>query len=221
MTLDNDAVVHKKYSVERLAPDFISSTGTPAANILWVGCSDSWITETGALNVLPEETFVHRNLGNIVSNGDLSSTSAVEYAVDLLKVKHIVICGHYDCALVKADKDPGAIHGWYKDLQTLHKANDDFLCQHTEMGVDEKDRHLVEVYVLAEAEWLKKQPIVAKAIRQKGLQVHAFVFDKTTARCVRLVETPVKKTLIPPSRCGTSACTGSCNRSQLEKDTAF
>jgi len=139
-------------------------------------------------------------------------------------VKHIVICGHYDCALVKADKDPGAIHGWYKDLKKLHVANEEYLGPHADMEEEDRDRHLVEVYVLAEAEWIKKQPVVAKAIQERGLQVHAFVFDKHSAASVRLVEisdAPVKKSTAFPQRCGTAACTGSCLRSQLEKDTAF
>jgi len=214
--------VHKKYTVKPLSKDFIPSTGEPRAQILWVGCSDSWITETSALDVLPEEIFVHRNLGNIVSNGDLSSQSAMAYSVDLLKVKHVVICGHYDCGLIKADEDPTAIHDWYKDLRKLSAANEEYL--HGAMEAEDRDRHLVEVYVLAEAEWLKKQPTVAKAIQERGLQVHAFVFDKRRLACVRLVETPqnsAKKRSPFPQRCGTAECTGSCLRSELERDTAF
>jgi carbonic anhydrase len=81
------AVVQKKYTVEPLPSDFIPSLGRPEPQILWVGCSDSWITETASLDVLPEEAFVHRNLGAVLSNGDLSSRSAIDYCVNLLKVR--------------------------------------------------------------------------------------------------------------------------------------
>jgi carbonic anhydrase len=76
----------KRYVVLPVPKDLIPSQAVAKAQILWVGCSDSWITETSALDVLPEETFVHRNLGNVMSNGDLSSESAIAYSVDLLKV---------------------------------------------------------------------------------------------------------------------------------------
>jgi carbonic anhydrase len=86
MVLDVPAVVQKRYTVVPLSTDFIPSLGQPKANILWIGCSDSWITETSSLDVLPDETFVHRNLGAVVSNDDLSSQSAIAYSVELLKV---------------------------------------------------------------------------------------------------------------------------------------
>lgn len=76
----------RRYSILPVPADLIPSTGESKAQILWVGCSDSWITETAALDVLPQETFVHRNLGSVMSNGDLSSASAIAYCVDLLEV---------------------------------------------------------------------------------------------------------------------------------------
>lgn len=86
MLQDHAAAAQKQYKVLPVPKDLIPSLGEAKAQILWVGCSDSWITETSVLDVLPEETFVHRNLGNVMSNGDLSSESAIAYCVDLLKV---------------------------------------------------------------------------------------------------------------------------------------
>jgi carbonic anhydrase len=94
MPLATPAAVTQPYSVLPVPKDLIPSTGIKQANILWIGCSDSWITETSALDVLPEETFVHRNLGNVMSNGDLSSESAVVYCVDLLKASHVIFFGN-------------------------------------------------------------------------------------------------------------------------------
>ena len=76
----------RRYTLHPVPKDLIPSTGESKAQILWVGCSDSWITECAALDVLPQETFVHRNLGNLMSNGDLSSASAIAYCVELLEV---------------------------------------------------------------------------------------------------------------------------------------
>jgi carbonic anhydrase len=86
MPFDFHNVIKKQYSAVPVPKTFIPSSGAPKPQILWVGCSDSLILETEALGVLPEEIFVHRNLGNILSNRDLSSESAVEWCVDLLKV---------------------------------------------------------------------------------------------------------------------------------------
>ncbi|KFY26425.1 hypothetical protein V493_04103 [Pseudogymnoascus sp. VKM F-4281 (FW-2241)] len=183
---DVHRAARRRYSILPVPKDLIPSTGESKAQILWVGCSDSWITETAVLDVLPQETFVHRNLGSVMSNGDLSSASAIAYCVDLLEVKHIVVCGHYDCVLFKeATLAPTAIHGWYEDLSRLRAANDALL---PDVDSTERDRHLAEVYVLTEVEWLRSQPTVAKAIAERGLGVHAFVFDKEKEACVRLVE---------------------------------
>jgi carbonic anhydrase len=92
MLADHTQLASKQYKVEPVPKDLIASTGEKKANILWVGCSDSWITETSALDVLPEETFVHRNLGNVMSNGDLSSQSAISYSIDFLRVRTIALC---------------------------------------------------------------------------------------------------------------------------------
>ena len=86
MLQDIPQSVRAAYTIAPVPRDLIPSTSTKKAQILWVGCSDSWITETQTLDVMAEETFVHRNLGNVLSNGDLSSESAIQYAVELLKV---------------------------------------------------------------------------------------------------------------------------------------
>ncbi|KAL3420548.1 carbonic anhydrase [Phlyctema vagabunda] len=185
MPFDYPAILRAKYSAEPAPRDLIPTTGVPKPQILWVGCSDSIISETETLDVLSEELFVHRNLGNILSNGDLSSESAVEWAVGLLQVKHIVVCGHYNCALIKYSEEDNAeaLHGWYKDVTKLHTR---FSSSDVSQNSD-KSRQFEEIYVLAEVQWLKKQPIVKQAIEERGLQVHALVFDREKNHVVRLV----------------------------------
>jgi carbonic anhydrase len=86
MPIDFHAVVNKKYNVKPITKSFIPTNNGTKQQILWVGCSDSLILETETLGVEPEEIFVHRNLGNILSNGDLSSASAVEWCLENLRV---------------------------------------------------------------------------------------------------------------------------------------
>jgi carbonic anhydrase len=220
MPFDFDAVIHKEYDIVPVPRSFITSNGILKPQIMWVGCSDSLVLETLTIDVLPEEIFVHRNLGNILSNGDLSSESAVAWSVDLLKVRcssgigtllltvkvdHIIVCGHYGCGLTK-EENPKALYGWskcvitrlrqisrrlttYRDITKLHKMNDKFLDElNKKFDETSRDHRLEEVYTLAETDWLKKQPNVKAAIRDRGLQIHAFVYDKDKNACVRLVE---------------------------------
>ncbi|KAE9377448.1 carbonic anhydrase [Stipitochalara longipes BDJ] len=187
MPFDFNTAVRKRYVTLPVQRDFIPSSGTPTPQILWVGCSDSFIIETETLDVLPEELFVHRNLGNLLHNRDLSSESALDWCLDLLKVNHIVVCGHYDCALIR-ESDANEVHGWHK----LHRTNTEYLSKTNQsLNAQERDRILEEIYVLAETDWIRTQPNVKKAISNRGLQVHAFVYDKAQNRCVRLVESEI------------------------------
>jgi carbonic anhydrase len=86
MPFDFNAAVRKQYNILPVSPSLIESQSSAKQHILWVGCSDSLVSETDSLDVDREEIFVHRNLGNLLSNGDLSSQSAIAWAVDLLKV---------------------------------------------------------------------------------------------------------------------------------------
>ncbi|ESZ90891.1 carbonic anhydrase [Sclerotinia borealis F-4128] len=156
----------------------------PKVNVLWIGCSDSLVSETDVLtNVERSEIFVHRNLGNRVSVGDTSSGSAIEWAVDVLKVQHIIICGHYDCHLLEESESDS--NNWYRDIIQLHQQSD--ALESPAQSPQSRNRHFTELYVLSEVEWLSKQPSVERAMKEWGCQVHAFVFDREQDSCVRLV----------------------------------
>ncbi|RFU35511.1 hypothetical protein B7463_g780, partial [Scytalidium lignicola] len=152
--------------------------------ILWVGCSDSNIIETDLLDVPRDELFVHRNLGNQLSNGDMSSLSAVQVCVDDMQVKHIIVCGHYGCELIHASGETTSVQSWLLHLKELRD-----LCSHffpNENGVH-KHSHLVELNVLVQMAWLMQQPSVIKAVAERGMEVHGFVFNPEKDECVRLV----------------------------------
>jgi len=190
---DLTPAIAKPYTIHPLSPTLIPATVQPhSQHILWIGCSDSLVSETDSLDISRDEIFVHRNLGNIISNGDLSSQSAIEWAVELLKVDHIVICGHYGCALTRPEHmDASELHGWHRDVTNLHTATSRSLSHPSSPTLTPiaKEHRLEEVYVLAEVDWLKKQPNVRTAMNERGMKVHALVFDKDQNRCMQLIET--------------------------------
>lgn len=121
-------------------PDFfkkLSKQQNP--EYLWIGCSDSRVPANEIVNMLPGELFVHRNIANLVIHSDLNCQSVIQYAVDVLRVKHIIVCGHYGCGGIEAameSKGYGLIDNWLKkikDLYRRHQAEVDSL-------QDEKER---------------------------------------------------------------------------------
>jgi carbonic anhydrase len=92
--------------------DFIPSLRHPTRQILWIGCSDSGFQETTILDLLPDEMLVHRNLGNMIIDGDLSCRTTVKHAVSDLNVRHIVVCGHFGCGIVKTASRDGLKGPW-------------------------------------------------------------------------------------------------------------
>ena len=103
-----------RYNIVPLRPNFIPSLGEAKQQVLWIGCSDSGFEEITTLDLLPAETIVLRNIGNIFLEDGLTCLSMVQYAVDILQVKHVVLCGHYGCGLVKASSNAGLGDPWLR-----------------------------------------------------------------------------------------------------------
>jgi carbonic anhydrase len=145
---------------------------------LYIGCSDSRVTAEELMGVGPGQVFVHRNIANMVPNTDLNSQSVVTYAVDYLKVEHIVVCGHYYCNGVRAAMDPadlGLLNPWLRnvrDVYRLHKTELNAIA-----GEEERYKRLVELNVEEQCINISKTAAVQKAYLEGRMTVHGWVFD--------------------------------------------
>ncbi|HNB80918.1 MAG TPA: carbonic anhydrase [Chitinophagaceae bacterium] len=146
--------------------------------LLYIGCSDSRVTAEELMGISPGEAFIHRNIANLVVNVDLNVMSVVHYAVDYLKVKHIVVCGHYNCGGVKAAMTPmdmGILNPWLRNIRDVYRLHKHELNAIT----DEEARYerLVELNVQEQCVNLIKTAEVQKAFHERGLLVHGWVFN--------------------------------------------
>jgi carbonic anhydrase len=160
-------------------PDFFPKLSRQQApTYLWIGCSDSRVPANEICGLLPGEVFVHRNVANIVVHSDLNCLSVMQYAVDVLKIEHIIICGHYGCGGVRAalgDQKLGLIDNWLRHVQdvvTKHRP-------HLECIADPVRRidRLCELNVIDQAINAAQTTIVQAAWeRRQPLALHGWVY---------------------------------------------
>jgi carbonic anhydrase len=160
-------------------PEFfnrLSSIQTP--EFLWIGCSDSRVPADKITGTQPGEIFVHRNIANLVVHTDLNLLSVLQYAVEVLQVKHIIVCGHYGCGGVKAAMTKhsfGIINKWLKNIKDVYRFNRD----EVDAIVDEEERtnRLIELNVKEQVMNLAKTSIVQKAWKQNQIpHLHGWVY---------------------------------------------
>ncbi|WP_299436557.1 carbonate dehydratase [uncultured Rhodospira sp.] len=159
-------------------PDFFHRlVQIQAPEFLWIGCSDSRVPANDIVDLAPGELFVHRNVANLVVPSDLNMLSVLQYAVDVLKVKHVMVVGHYGCGGVKtalSRTQMGLIDNWLAPIKSLmdrHKAVLEGLDEATQV-----DR-LCELNVAAQAHNVAATPIVQAAwARGQALQVHGWIY---------------------------------------------
>ena len=151
---------------------------------LYIGCSDSRVTAEELMGIGPGEAFVHRNVGNLINNTDLNVMSAIEYAVKYLNVKHIIVCGHYNCGGVKAAmkaEDLGILNPWLRNIRDVYRFHKDEL----NAIEDQQKRYdrLVELNVVEQCINVIKTAAVQLEYKANGFPiVHGWVFDMKTGK---------------------------------------
>lgn len=182
---NNKKFIEDKLSVDK---DYFEDLGKgQSPELLYIGCSDSRVSAEELMGLAPGEAFIHRNIANMVISIDLNVMSVVNYAVDHLKVEHVVVCGHYACGGVKAamqSADLGILNPWLRNIRDVYRIHKDEL---NAIDCEEKryDR-LVELNVKEQCVNLIKTAAVQKAYRDRGLKVHGWVFDVHTGKLIDL-----------------------------------
>lgn len=165
--------------VHEADPDFFAKLAAQQSpEYLWIGCSDSRVPANQIVGLLPGEVFVHRNVANMVVHTDFNCLTVLQYAVDVLKVKHVLVVGHYNCGGVRAayeDADNGMIDNWLrniKDVQFAHQEKFDALDND-----DEKIDLLCELNVMSQVANVCRTTIVQNAwARGQQLDVHGWIY---------------------------------------------
>jgi carbonic anhydrase len=164
-------------------PGFLTNLSAPQEpEYLWIGCSDSRIPVEQIAGLGPGEVFVHRNIANLVMANDLSATSVIQYAVEHLKVKHIIVKGHYGCGGVLAamgNQDMGMLNPWLTNIRLVYRLH------HEELDAiadaDQRYRRLVELNVMEQCRNVMATAVVQQAYAKQGFpKVHGWVFDMET-----------------------------------------
>ncbi|MGS2721044.1 carbonate dehydratase [Paraglaciecola aestuariivivens] len=166
-------------STKQADPNFFNNLATrQTPEYLWIGCSDSRVPANQIVGLLPGDIFVHRNVANLVVHTDFNCLSVLQYAVDVLKVKHIIVCGHYGCGGVDAalkDDSLGLIDNWLGHIKDIAYKHREELAQ-----LDDKARtaRLCELNVLEQAANVKRSSIVKDAIKRgQSIQIHSWIYS--------------------------------------------
>ncbi len=148
-----------------------------APHLMWIGCADSRVPANEIAGLLPGEVFVHRNVSNIVEQTDFNLLSAVQYAVDVLKVEDLIVCGHYGCGGVEAahaDRRLGLIDNWLRHIQSVRDMHAGALAALPESA---RLNRLCELNVIEQAVNLCRTTVVSDAWRRsQPLAVHAWIY---------------------------------------------
>jgi carbonic anhydrase len=165
--------------VRQREPDFfrkLSQIQTP--EYLWIGCSDSRVPANQITGLAPGEVFVHRNVANVVVHADLNCLSVLQFAVDVLKVKHIIVCGHYGCGGVIAAHDNlklGLVDNWLRHVQDVRDKHRDPLAK--VQGREERLDRLCELNVIEQVVNVAHTTVVQDAwARGQALTVHGWIY---------------------------------------------
>ena len=184
-------------SVKKKDPEFFTRLSKlQAPEYLWIGCSDSRVPANQITKLQPGEVFVHRNIANVVVHTDFNCLSVIQYAVEILKVKHIIVCGHYGCGGVKAaleNQEHGLIDSWLRHIKDVIRFN---ASKFDGLEHDEQLDLLCELNVKEQVKNICSSTIVKNAWKQgKKLSVHGWIYSiengilKDLDACVTSIDT--------------------------------
>ncbi|MCV6614773.1 MAG: carbonate dehydratase [Cellvibrionaceae bacterium] len=166
-------------SVKERDPEFFSRLSKQQApDYLWIGCSDSRVPANTLVDLPPGEVFVHRNIANVVVHTDLNVLSVIQYAVEVLKVKHIIVCGHYGCGGVAAamgDESFGLIDNWLRHIKDVARFHKDEL---DKLPHAERIDRMCELNVMAQVNNVAESSVVKAAwANGSDVSVHGWIYD--------------------------------------------
>jgi carbonic anhydrase len=166
--------------IKQQDPDyFLQLSKQQKPDYLWIGCSDSRVAANQIIDLRPGEVFVHRNIANLVAHSDLNCLSVIQFAVEVLKVKHIIVCGHYGCGGIAAsleDENHGLIDNWLQNINNVTRLNQQELDNLD--NITDKQNRLCELNVIEQVRNVCNTTTVQKAWkRQQNVSVHGWIYS--------------------------------------------
>lgn len=180
MSLDHLFESNRQWAAQMVQeePDFFKKLeGVQTPKYFWIGCSDSRVPANEILGLRAGEVFVHRNVANLVNHTDFNSLSVLQYAVDVLKVDHVMIVGHYGCGGIRAvieDQEFGLVDNWLRHVRSIYRRHPDRFA-----GLDqrEKEELLCELNATEQARHVEESSIVQNAWKRgQKLEIHSWVY---------------------------------------------
>jgi carbonic anhydrase len=181
---------NKDWIAEKLSSDkdyFTKLSKDQKPELLYIGCSDSRVTAEEIMGLKPGEAFVHRNIANMVISIDLNLMSVLNFAVNQLKVKHVVVCGHYGCGGIEAameQADQGILNPWLRNIRDVYRLHKTTL--NAIKDVTERNKRLVELNIQEQCINLIKTAAIQKASVERDIRVHGWVFDMKNGKLIDL-----------------------------------
>ena len=181
MTLERLLTNNRAWAADRVQRDptfFTRLAKQQAPEFLWIGCADSRVPANEIVGLDPGELFVHRNVANVVVHSDLNCLSVLQFAVDVLKVKHVIVCGHYGCGGVRAaleNDSHGLIDNWLRHVQDVARAHDVKL--NAIPAFDARVDKLCELNVIDQVQNVARTTVVQDAWRRgHNVQLHGWIY---------------------------------------------
>lgn len=171
---------NRRYALEKRYDDpeyFKKMSLGQTPEYLWIGCSDSRVPANEITGTQSGEVFVHRNIANLVIQTDFNALSVIAYAVDVLKVKHIIVCGHYGCGGVRAAMTAnthGFVDNWLANIKEVYNKYSSELDAIEDF--DKRSDRLTELNVIEQVKNLSKTKVIQKAWKERSLLVHGWVY---------------------------------------------